>query len=79
MSIPAPPVGLILSQTFFWEAVMTTIEAFYLAICLAALSVFAIALAYNAWDWRRWKSSQNVGTVVEKQEARELPQTKLAA
>lgn len=59
---------------------MTTIEAFYLAMCVTALSAFAIALSYNAWSWKRWKSSQNAaGAVVEKSEAREMPQTKLAA
>lgn len=58
---------------------MTTIEAFYLAMCVAALTVFASALSYNAWSWKRWKSSQDATAVVEKPEERNLPKTKLAA
>jgi hypothetical protein len=58
---------------------MTTIEAYYLAVCVAALSVFAIALAYNAWSWKSWKSSQSAEVLATKPQTREVPQTKLAA
>jgi len=41
---------------------MTTFEMYYLVLCLAAFTVFAIALAYNEWSWGRSRAKANSAT-----------------
>ena len=37
---------------------MTTMEFYYLAVCVGAVCVFAVALGYNSWSWKTWDRSQ---------------------
>jgi hypothetical protein len=57
---------------------MTTIESYYLAVCVTAITVFAITLAYNTASWKSWKLSRDVKNVAPGSAARVKPETKLA-
>ncbi|MBS0252154.1 MAG: hypothetical protein JSR78_13930 [Proteobacteria bacterium] len=58
---------------------MTTIEFYYLALCVGALCLFAVALGYNATSWKSWKQSQAAEPVANEAGRHVTSQTKLAA
>jgi len=43
-----------------WEATMTEVEFYYLAMCIGAFLVFAITLAYSTWSWDRLRAATDV-------------------
>jgi hypothetical protein len=61
----------------FLEATMTTVEFYYLAVCISAISVFGISLAYNAWSWKRSRPVADIAP--EQTQVYPKSQTKLAA
>ena len=63
----------------YWEATMTTIEFFYLAICVAAFFAFALSLEYNSSSWKSWKRSQTAAKVVTQAGESVASEKKLAA
>jgi hypothetical protein len=63
----------------FLEATMTTIESYYLALCIAAFFVFGIGLSYSTWSWKSWKNSRTTVDASAELSAQMKPQTKLAA
>ncbi|MFA5955502.1 hypothetical protein [Hyphomicrobium sp.] len=58
---------------------MTTIESYYLALCIAAFFIFGIGLSYSTWSWKSWKDSQTTVDAMPERTAHVKPQTKLAA
>ncbi|WP_409562385.1 hypothetical protein [Hyphomicrobium sp. MC8b] len=58
---------------------MTTIEFYYLAICIGAMCLFAFALSYNAISWKSWKQSQTAKSSAAGAGEHVKPQEKLAA
>lgn len=62
-----------------WEAAMTTIESYYLALCIAAMCLFALSLGYNATSWKSWKDSRTTAKDAGGTDGHVKPQTKLAA
>lgn len=58
---------------------MTTIEFYYLALCVGALSLFAVALSFNAASWKSWKKSQETESAAKDEGRHVTPQAKLAA
>jgi hypothetical protein len=57
---------------------MTTIESYYLALCIAAMCLFALSLGYNAVSWKSWKESRTTAKDAAA-DGHVKPQTKLAA
>ncbi len=58
---------------------MTTIEFFYLTLCLVAFAAFACALAYNAVSWKSWSAQRAAPAPAPKQNAKDGMQAKIAA
>jgi hypothetical protein len=58
---------------------MTTIEFYYLMLCMSAFAVFAVMLSYNAMSWKSWKQAQADSTPAESKDGEAKAQVKLAA